>query len=665
MMFTLLKARTLRDRHTEFVDLKHYVPLIQDLQADTTIPKEATNLVFMAVADSKRYIDSNIIYSIFKKRPKRADVYWFLHIDTVDSPYTSKYSVDTVIPRKCFFVRIKLGFKADHRVNLLFAKILHDMAENAEIDLVSHYDSLRKHSMPSDFKFIILHSLASVDSEISSFDNLIIQGDNLKALKALLPTYSGKVKCIYIDPPYNTGNENWVYNDNVNSPMIKDWLGKVVDKEDLTRHDKWLCMMMPRLKLLRELLSEDGAIFISIDDNEQHYLRCLLDEVFGVDNFVANIMWQKRTSPDNRVVLGAGHEFVVCYSKKFLEFYDTLKKLTLTDEQKSQFKNPDDDPLGPWVSSDFTAQGYRPNQMYEITTPKGKKYSPPEGKCWKNIESVYKKLVKEGRIWFGSDNKGMPRRKTYLNEREGRVPWTWWTNKEAGHNQKAKKEIIEILGSITAFDTPKPVGLIKRVLEIATEPDSIVLDSFSGSGTTAHAVLELNKEDGGNRKFILVEMEEYADKITAERVRRVIKGVKTSKDENLKKGLGGSFSYFELGDPIEMESLLRGKKLPSFKEFARYLFYTATGVEFDEKAVHEKTGFIGESRSYEVYLFYKPELEWLKSNALTLEKLKELPKHNGKKRLVFAPTKYVDDHTLSEFRVDFCQLPYEIYRIQK
>jgi len=176
MMFILLKARGLRDRHTEFVDLKHYIPLIQDLQADTTIPKEATNLVFMSVANSKRYIDSNIIYSIFKKRPKRADVYWFIHVDTVDSPYTSKYSVDTIIPRKCFFIRIKLGFKADHRVNLLFSRILHDLAENAEIDMVSHYDSLRKHSMPADFKYIILHSLASVDSEISSFDNLIIQG---------------------------------------------------------------------------------------------------------------------------------------------------------------------------------------------------------------------------------------------------------------------------------------------------------------------------------------------------------------------------------------------------------------------------------------------------------------------------------------------------------
>lgn len=175
LMFMLLKARRLRERHTEFVDLKHYVPMIQDLQADTTIPKEATNLVYMAVADSKRSIDSNIVYSIFKKRPKRADVYWFIHVDTVDSPYTSKYSVDTIIPKKCFFVRIKLGFKADHRVNLLFTKILHEMADNAEIDLVSHYDSLRKHSMPADFKFIMLHSLASVDSEVSTFDNLIIQ----------------------------------------------------------------------------------------------------------------------------------------------------------------------------------------------------------------------------------------------------------------------------------------------------------------------------------------------------------------------------------------------------------------------------------------------------------------------------------------------------------
>lgn len=524
---------------------------------------------------------------------------------------------------------------------------------------------VQNHHLTVKYHQLIPNKKQSLSQKASLHDNLIIHGDNLKALKSLLPTYSGKIKCIYIDPPYNTGNENWAYNDNVNSPMIKEWLGKVVDKEDLTRHDKWLCMMMPRLKLLRELLSEDGAIFISIDDIEQHNLRVLLDEVFGPDNFVANIIWQKRTSPDSRVVLGAGHDFIVSYAKNFDEFYQTVKKLELSDTQKEQFKNPDDDPLGPWVSSDFTAQGYRPNQVYQITTPAGKKYSPPDGKCWKNIEPVYKKLLKEGRMWFGADGKGMPRRKTYLNEREGSVPWTWWTNKEVGHNQDARKEIIEIFGDSNAFDTPKPVSLIKRILQIATDHDSIVLDSYAGSGTTAQAVLELNKEEEGQRRFILVEQEEYANKVTAERVRKVIKGIKGSKDENLKEGLGGSFSFFELGDPIEMESILQGKKLPSYKEFARYLYYTATGEEFNEKAINEKSGFIGESNNYEVFAFYKPDLAWLKSNALTLEGLKALPKFKKKTRLVFAPAKYVDDHTLLEHRVEFCQLPYEIYRIHK
>lgn len=524
---------------------------------------------------------------------------------------------------------------------------------------------MQNHHLAVKYHQLVPKKELSLTDNISLHDNLIIQGDNLKALKALLPTYAGRIKCIYIDPPYNTGSENWVYNDNVNSPMLQEWLGKVVDKEDLTRHDKWLCMMMPRLKLLRELLSEDGAIFISIDDIEQHSLRVLLDEIFGNENFVANIVWQKRTSPDSRVVLGAGHEFVITYSKNYPKFYETLKKLELSDDQKAQFKNPDNDPLGPWVSSDFTAQGFRPNQMYEITTPKGKKYSPPEGRCWKNVESVYKKLLKEGRMWFGNDGKGMPRRKTYLNEREGSVPWTWWTNKEAGHNQEARKEIIEIFESSTAFDTPKPVNLIKRIMQIATEDDSIVLDSFSGSGTTAQAILEINIEDGGNRKFILVEQEDYANTITAERVRRVIKGIKNSKNENLKKGTGGSFSYFQLGDSIEMESILTGKSLPGYEELSRYIFYTATGQEFSEKKINRKTNFIGETEQYELYMFYEPNIDWLKQNALTLDRVRSMPKYTGKQRLVFAPAKYVDDYTLLEYRIDFCQLPYEIYRIQK
>lgn len=509
---------------------------------------------------------------------------------------------------------------------------------------------------------LIPQKAKSLTEKVSLNDNLIIHGDNLKALKALLPMYAGKVKCIYIDPPYNTGNENWVYNDNVNSPMMQEWLGKVVDKDDLTRHDKWLCLMTPRLKLLRELLADNGAIFISIDDNEQHNLRMIMDEIFGEDNFIANIIWQKRTSPDNRVILGDAHEFVICYSRNQNKFRSTLNKLELTQEQINQFKNPDNDPKGPWVSTDFTAQGYRPNQMYSIKTPSGKTYTPPDGRCWKNIEAVYDQLLKEGRMWFGIDGKGIPRRKTYLKEREGSVPWTWWTNKEVGHSQEAKKEIIDLLNSSTAFETPKPVRLIKRILEIATEEDSIILDSFAGSGTTAHSVLDLNQEDGGNRRFILVESEDYADKVTAERIRRVIKGVPKSSDEKLKNGLGGSFSYFELGKPIEMEGILSGKNLPSYAELARYVFYTATGEEFSEKNIDEKKQFIGESSEYEVYLFYKPDTDYLKKTALTLDRAEALGKYKGKKRLVFAPTKYMNNDQLAKYRIAFSQLPFEIYK---
>ena len=228
----------------------------------------------------------------------------------------------------------------------------------------------------------------------------------------------------------------------------------------------------------------------------------------------------------------------------------------------------------------------------------------------------------------------------------------------------------DIFGQSDLFKNPKPLRLLKRILQIATSQESLILDSFAGSGTTAHAVLDLNKKDGGNRKFILVECEDYSDSITAERVRRVIKGVPNAKDEQLWEGLGGSFSYFELGDPIEMKSILEGDKLPDFEELARYVFYTATGEEFDSSKIEPKTNFIGESRDYQVYLFYKPDLNYLKNTALTLERAKSLKPFSGKKRLVFAPAKFLDLND-SEFiekhclkGIEFCQLPFEIYRIK-
>ena len=520
--------------------------------------------------------------------------------------------------------------------------------------------------------------------------------DNLHALKALMPRYAGRVNCIYIDPPYNTGNEGWIYNDNVNSPMMQEWLKdkSPVDGEDLERHDKWLCMMWPRLQLLRELLAEDGVIFVSIDDNEQHRLRMVMDEIFGEENFVANIAWQKRTSPDFRLVLGDGHDNVLSYSKNAEQFRERTNLLSLSPRQMKEYKNPDNDPRGPWVSRDFSAQGYRPNQMYKIVTPAGAEYYPPEGCCWKNVEDVFLRQLKEGRFWFGEDGKGVPRRKNYLSEAKGRQSWTWWPNDEVGHTQEAKREIMAFLGKSEIFETPKPVRLIQRMLQIATNPGDIVLDSFAGSGTTAHAVLALNREDDGNRKFILVECEDYADTITAERVRRVInnsknlrllkpqetellretltwskltkaadlvakvrdieklksadfdKVTKQIKDNALvvagekkvkeeAEGLGGSFTYCTLGDEIIPEKMLAGENLPDYETLARHLVYTATGQAPDKiRNTRDKDGFFYETSDRLFYLIYEPNLAFLRSvdSALNSDRAERIAKQSKKKQ---------------------------------
>jgi adenine-specific DNA-methyltransferase len=428
----------------------------------------------------------------------------------------------------------------------------------------------------------------SLTAKISLNDNLIIHGDNLLALKALLPTYAGKVKCIYIDPPYNTGNEGWKYNDNVNSPMMQDWLGKTVDKDDLTRHDKWLCMMMPRLKLLRDLLTEDGVLFISIDDNEFHRMRLLLDEVFSEDNFVNIFSWQARTSKQNDTDLSINHEYIVTYAKNRRQVDRRLKPANLDvwfilksfaylplPLDKSRYDNPDNDPRGDWKADPFDAPNIRPNLTYKITNPNtGKKYLPPEGRCWRTEEKSYLDLLKDKRIVFGSDGLGKPQLKVFYKEKliYGEVDTSWWDGDGHGTVTEGTKELQIIFNNKEVFDFPKPTRLIKSLLKISTSKKDIILDSFAGSATTAHAVLALNKEDGGNRKFILVECEDYADTITAERIRRVIKGIPAAKDGTLKNGLGGTFSYYELGKPLEITNILEGKDLPEYKELARYVF---------------------------------------------------------------------------------------------
>ena len=499
----------------------------------------------------------------------------------------------------------------------------------------------------------------------SLHDNLVVHGDNLAALKALLPTYHNKVKCIYIDPPYNTGNEGWAYNDNVNSPMMQDWLGKTVDRDDLTRHDKWCCMMLPRLKLLRELLRQDGAIFISIDDNEVHNLRCLMDEVFGEENFVATAIWQKNFSPRNTArQFSEDHDFVVIYAQDAQQWSPNL--LQRSERATSRYQNPDDDPRGDWSSSDLTARNYYSLGTYEVTSPSGKTFRPSVGNYFRVSPERFAELDQENRIWWGPNGNSMPRLKRYLSEvKRGVVPQTLWPHAEVGHTQDAKKELVSVLDferSEDVFNTVKPTGLIRRILEIATDRDSIVLDSFAGSGTTAHAVLALNQEDGGSRRFVLIECEDYADSITAERVRRVIKGVPSARDTNLKAGLGGSFSYFELGAPMQQESLLSGGDLPDYEALAGYVFFTATGEQFDGGKIDRETGLIGRSARGDVYLIYEPDRERIKDLALTLDYARSLPKPRGTNRLVFAPTKYLDQEFLDQYRITFCQLPFQIYQ---
>ena len=446
--------------------------------------------------------------------------------------------------------------------------------------------------------------------------------------------------------------------------MMQDWLGKVVDRDDLTRHDKWCCMMLPRLKLLRELLRDDGAIFVSIDDNEVHHLRSLMDEVFGEENFVATIIWEKVYSPKSSAkYLSENHDFIVAYARNKGDFKPGL--LPRTAEADARYNNPDNDPRGPWKPSDLSARNPYSKGVYPITCPGKRTISgPPAGRYWTVSEEKFWTLDNDNRIWWGEDKNQVPAIKRFLSEvKQGLVPETIWTYKEVSHTQGAKKTLLQIFpDNFPDFTTIKPVELLSRIIMLSTDKDSIVLDSFAGSGTTAHAVLALNKEDGGNRRFVLIECEDYVDSITAERVRRVIKGVPSAKDDALKSGLGGSFSYFKLGKPMRQESLLDGSNLPSYEKLASYIFFTATGEEFLPDRIRREDWFIGSSPLYDVFLIYEPEVERLKNMALTLDMARSLPSaQRNRNRLVFAPTKYLDREFLHQYRITFQQLPFQIY----
>ena len=537
--------------------------------------------------------------------------------------------------------------------------------------------------------------------------NMIIHGDNLDALKALLPMYEGRVKCIYIDPPYNTGNEKWVYNDNVNDPHIKAWLGKIVgaEGEDLSRHDKWLCMMYPRLKLLQKLLSEDGVIFISIDDAEYANLKLICDEIFGANCFVSNISWQRTysTRNDSKGIVNEV-EHILVYSK--LPDWQP-SKLPRTAEMNSIYKNPDNDVIS-WASDNPFAPGAISHQgmVYAIQHPfTGKMIYPSANACWRyqqdqmleimrgwcdyelrdlhddekraevcgtSIDAVRKGVIgivlsksleesaaqatlvyKRGqwpKFYFTKGGKGGIRRKTYLENVGGKPPTNLWLYTDTGHTDEAKKELLSIFKGKAPFDTPKPSRLIQFVLQIVGDKDAIILDSFAGSGTTAHAVLNMNKQDGGNRKFILVEMGDYAENITAERVRRVINGY--GEGNKAVEGTGGGFSFYELGDAL----LINGMLNPNAAEekIRAYVYYTETRCALPAASENEKY-LLGVHENHAYYFYYEAD-RMTTLNRAFLQTIQT----RAEGYLIYADSNTLSAEDMARFHITFKKIPRDI-----
>ncbi len=519
--------------------------------------------------------------------------------------------------------------------------------------VVSHHHDVPFRLLEHKYSF---ENGKSSDQEINS-GNKIIKGDNLEALKALLPEFEGKVKCIYIDPPYNTGNENWVYNDNVNHPKIKKWLGELVGKEgeDLTRHDKWLCMMYPRLKLLHKLLSDDGAIFISIDDNEQANLKLICDEIFGIGNFITNIIWQRAYSPVNlKKTFSQNHDFVLCYCKN--NFLFKMNPLERSDDTNDRYKNPDNDPRGIWASDNLSVGPAVESNIYEIETPNGRKVLPPKGRSWVLNKHRFQEFLNDNRISFGENGANVPRIKRFLSEvKKGITPMTVWTYQEVGHTQDAKKEIKSLFPeSNLPFDTPKSLKLMERIIQLGSFKNSIILDSFAGSGTTAHAVLNLNKEDGGNRKFILIEMEDYAETISAERVKRVITGY--GENKNLVEGIQSSFDFYELGQPLFIENNLN----PEIEEskIRNYIFYTETGQTLSESTHQDNKYFLNLFNDTSYYFFY----EKIELTTLDYTFLKSM-KTKSSQYIIFADNCLLTEEFMTTNNIIFKKIPRDITRI--
>jgi len=519
-------------------------------------------------------------------------------------------------------------------------------------------DQVRNHHRDVPYRALQAHYTfqPKTSSVQNTLNNKVIQGDNLEALKSLLPEFEGKVKCIYIDPPYNTGNEGWVYNDNVNDPRIKKWLGKVVGKqnEDMSRQDKWLCMIYPRLKLLHRLLSDDGSIWISIDDNAVGILRPVLDEIFGASNFVTCIIWEKADSPRNSASqFSTDHDYILVYSKRPNW---VPARLARTAESDSIYDNPDNDPNGSWIPGDPFANKPYSKGLYTVSGPTGREFSPPPGRFWRISEERLHELDSEGRVWWGPTGDARPSIKRYLNEVGNLVPRTLW-KKDVGSNRSSKNEMRAIFAGDSSFDTPKPSTLIDRILDIAADHDSIILDSFAGSGTTGHAVLKANLKDEGSRRFILIEMMDYADSLTAERIKRVIQGYGV--DSKATPGLGGAFTYYSLGEPLfgEYGNLNPKIGLPAIREYVAW----QEGISITSNSNSNTTPhryWLGEANGLKVFFAYEEQT----ATTLDLELLAELVREIGPV-LIYADQLALGEEFMRRHGIAFKKIPRDITRL--
>ena len=462
--------------------------------------------------------------------------------------------------------------------------------------------------------------------------NLIVQGDNLAALKALLPYYAGQVKCIYIDPPYNTKSAFEHYDDNL-------------------EHAQWLHLMYPRLELLREFLREDGSIWVSVDDNEAHYLKVIMDEVFGRKNFVANAVWEKKYSPQNDAKwLSDSHDHIIVHAKNKEAWRPFL--LPRTDAMNGRYKNPDNDLRGVWKPGDLSVKTPNPRDIYPITTPSGRVVMPPESRSWVISQEKFDEMVKDNRIWFGKDGNNVPSVKRFLSEvQEGAVSKTIWFREEVGDNQEAKKE-IKIFNSDDVFTTPKPERLLKKIMELSTKPDDLVLDSFLGSGTTAAVAHKMN------RRYIGIEMGDHAVTHVVPRLQKVVAGEQGGISQAANWQGGGGFRFFRLGEPI-FDGYGQLNRAVSFAALAAHIWFAETHIPYNGSGNSPLLGVYAGTAYYLLYNGILGDKRPAGGNILTHKIVADLPAHDGSK-VIFGEACRIGEARLQELGIIFRQIPYGI-----